>query len=64
MVITKNKSLTLRIDPFIKEGLNLLAKKEHRSLTNMVEVMILDYCMIHNIALNDKFTLIDNANRQ
>jgi hypothetical protein len=37
-------TLSLRIDPMIKEGLRLLAEKEHRSFTNMMEVMIRDYC--------------------
>ena len=40
MVTTKTTTLTLRIDPMIKEGLRLLAEKEHRSLTNTVEVLI------------------------
>ena len=35
MATTKNITLTLRIDPVIKEGLRLLAEKEHRSLTNI-----------------------------
>lgn len=40
----KATTLTLRIDPAIKEGLRAVAAQEHRSLANMIEVMILDYC--------------------
>lgn len=42
MAITKTITLTLRVDPVFKEGLRLLAEKEHRNLTNMVKVMIRD----------------------
>jgi hypothetical protein len=47
----------------IKEGLRLLAEKEHRSLTNMVEVMIRDYCKLHNVTLPEQQTLFDNENQ-
>lgn len=64
MATTKNITLTLRIDPVIKEGLRLLAEKEHRSLTNMVEVMIRDYCKPHNVAIPEQQTLFDDENQQ
>jgi hypothetical protein len=64
MTTTKTITLTLRIDPMIKEGLRLLAEKEHRSLTNMVEVMIRDYCELHNVTLPEQQTLFDNENQQ
>ncbi len=54
MATTKTTTLTLRVDPMIKEGLRLLAVKEHRSLTNMVEVMIRDYCKLHNVAIPEQ----------
>jgi hypothetical protein len=64
MATTKTTTLTLRIDPMIKEGLRLLAEKEHRSLTNMVEVMIRDYCKLHNVTLPEQQTLFDSQNQQ
>ena len=64
MATTKTTTLTLRIDPMIKEGLRLLAEKEHRSLTNMVEVMIRDYCKLHNVTLPEQKTLFDSENQQ
>ena len=64
MATTKNITLTLRIDPVIKEGLRLLAEKEHRSLTNMVEVMIRDYCKLHNVAIPEQQPLFDNEDQQ
>jgi len=64
MATTKNITLTLRIDPLIKEGLRLLAEKEHRSLTNMVEVMIRDHCKLHNIDIPAQQNLFDSENQQ
>lgn len=44
MAGTKTATLTLRMDPSLKEALRNAAQQEHRSIANMVEVMILDYC--------------------
>jgi len=49
---SKSTTLTLRINPAFKEGLKAAAEKEHRSITNMVEVLIRDYCQQNNIALS------------
>jgi len=62
MAVIKPTTITLRIDPAVKEGLRLLAEKEHRSLTNMVEVMIRDHCKLHNITLPEQQTLFDQEN--
>jgi hypothetical protein len=40
----KTATLTLRIEPNLKEALRRAAELEHRSIANMVEVMILSYC--------------------
>ena len=47
----------------LKKGLRLLAEKQHRSLTNMVEVMIRDHCKQHNVAIPEQKTLFDNENQ-
>ncbi|HEJ5604180.1 TPA: hypothetical protein SL839_001427 [Pseudomonas aeruginosa] len=44
MAASKTATLTFRIDPGIKEALRAAANLEHRSIANMVEVMIRDYC--------------------
>lgn len=44
MATTKSTTLTLRIDPDVKEALRTAAEQEHRSITNMVEVLIREYC--------------------
>jgi len=54
MAPTKTATVTFRIDPEVKEALQLIAEKEHRSLANMVEVMIRDYCSRSGITLDKK----------
>lgn len=44
MAGTKTATLTFRIAPGLKEALLTAAEREHRSIANMVEVMIRDYC--------------------
>lgn len=39
----KSESLTIRLDPAVREVLRLSAERERRSVSNMVEVMILTY---------------------
>ncbi|ANE55297.1 ribbon-helix-helix protein, CopG family [Methylomonas sp. DH-1] len=51
MATTKTTTLTFRIDPALKDALRLAAEREHRSLANMVEVLIRDYCGQHGIAI-------------
>lgn len=54
MAGTKATTLTLRINPAIKEGLRAVAAQEHRSLANMIEVMILDYCGRNGVAIPEQ----------
>ena len=51
MAVNKTTTLTLRIEPALKEALRNAAHREHRSIANMVEVMILDYCDRHGHAV-------------
>jgi hypothetical protein len=44
MASNKSATLTFRINPQLKEALQIAADQEHRSITNMVEVLIRDYC--------------------
>jgi hypothetical protein len=60
MVNTKTATLSLRIDPSIKEGLRIMADHEHRSLANMIEVMIRDYCKLHDVAIPEQRSLFDS----
>lgn len=44
MATVKTTTLTFRIEPGLKEALRTAAGREHRSIANMVEVLIRDYC--------------------
>jgi hypothetical protein len=49
MPSTKTATLTFRIDPGLKDALRAAAQQEHRSIANMVEVLIRTYCEQHDI---------------
>ncbi|EPO9974543.1 TPA: hypothetical protein ACKTGI_003120 [Pseudomonas aeruginosa] len=51
MAAVKTATLTFRIQPGLKEALRAAADLEHRSIANMVEVLIRDYCERHGIAV-------------
>ncbi|EGV33948.1 hypothetical protein ThidrDRAFT_0103 [Thiorhodococcus drewsii AZ1] len=51
MPSTKTATLTFRIDPALKEALRTAAQREHRSISNMVEVLIRDHCGRNGIAI-------------
>ena len=47
MATTKTATLTFRIDPALRTA----AQQEHRSIANMVEVLIRDYCGLNGIPI-------------
>ena len=51
MSTEKSTTLTFRIKPALKEGLRSAAEREHRSIANMVEVLIRDYCVRNGITI-------------
>jgi hypothetical protein len=50
MAASKTATLTLRIEPELKQALQRAAELEHRSIANMVEVLILEHCRTKSIA--------------
>lgn len=54
MAKAKSTTLTFRIDPGLKEGLRAAADREHRSIANMIEVLIRDYCGRNDIAISEQ----------
>lgn len=49
----KTATLTFRIAPYLKEALRDAANREHRSIANMVEILIRNYCEQNNIHITD-----------
>jgi hypothetical protein len=50
MGTVKTATLTFRIEPGLKEALCIAADQEHRSIANMVEVLIRAHCEQRGIA--------------
>ena len=50
----KTSTLTLRIEPGLKEALKTAADREHRSIANMIEVLIRDYCQRNGVAIPEQ----------
>ena len=61
MATTKTTTLTFRIEPGLKEALRTAANQEHRSIANMVEVLIRDWCGRNGIVIPEQDDLFDKA---
>lgn len=57
MAKTKVSTLNLRIDPAIKDAVRVAASKEHRSVANMVEVLIRRHCDQTGISITEQTDL-------
>ena len=53
MANAKTATLSFRIEPGLKEALRAVAEQEHRSIANMVEVMIREYCGRVGLAIEE-----------
>lgn len=50
---TKTTTMTLRVRPELKAAAEQAAQLDHRSLTGLIEVLILNHCKNQNIPVND-----------
>ncbi len=57
MTESKNISVSFRVSPSFKQLLEVAAAREHRSLTNMLETLLFDYCAEHGIRVTAKSTV-------
>lgn len=51
MATTKTATLTIRLDPGLKDALRAAAQVEHRSIANMIEMLIREHCVKNDIAI-------------
>ena len=58
MATAKTSTLTFRIEPVLKEALRTAAQREHRSIANMIEVMIREYCGRNGITISEQEALV------
>jgi len=56
MAILKSTNLNLRIAPEVREALRQAAERDHRSISNMVEYLIVQHCQRNEIAINKQQT--------
>ena len=54
VVATKVATLNLRIDPALKEALRIAALRDHRSIANLIEVLIRRHCEEHGISIPEQ----------
>lgn len=59
MATAKTTTLTFRIEPALKEALRTAATRDHRSIANMIEVMIRDHCGRNGITIPEQAALFD-----
>lgn len=64
MATGKSSTLTFRIEPGLKEALRAAAEREHRSIANMVEVLIGDYCGRNSIIISEQCALFDEGSKR
>lgn len=50
----KSETLNLRVTPELKQLVREAAMREHRPISNFIEVLVRQYCADHGIELNDK----------
>lgn len=54
MVLAKSATLNLRIDPVLKEALREAALRDHRSIANLIEVLIRRHCVELGISIPEQ----------
>jgi len=64
MATAKTTTLTFRIEPSLKEALREAANREHRSIANMVEVLIRDWCGRNGIAIPEQGELLEDERKR
>jgi hypothetical protein len=56
----KTTTLNLRVDPAIKEAIKDAANREHRSVANMIEILIRQHCKNESITVYKQHPLFND----
>jgi hypothetical protein len=59
MAKTKTATLNLRVDPLVKEAARIAAKRDHRSIANMIELLIRKHCEENGILIPEQADLFE-----
>lgn len=60
MPARKTATMNLRIDPALKEAVRIAAEREHRSVANMVELLIRRHCDKTGIVIPEQSDIFGN----
>jgi len=55
----KTATLNLRIDPSLKEAARIAAHREHRSIANLIEILIRQHCVRNGISIPEQTELFE-----
>ena len=64
MATTKTTTLTFRIEPGLKEAVRTAAELEHRSIANMIEMMIRDYCAKAGVPIQETAKTLESSTKR
>jgi hypothetical protein len=59
MPAMKTSTLNLRIDPVLKEAVRMAARRDNRSIANLIEVLILRHCQEEGIRISEQQSVVD-----
>ena len=59
MTALKTAALNIRINPNLKEALRIAAKRDHRSVANMVEMLVIKHCENEEISIPEQKSLFE-----
>jgi len=57
----KTTTLNLRVDPAVKEAIKIAANRDHRSVANMIEMLIRKHCEQEDITIPEQHTMFGDA---
>ena len=64
MGANKTAALNIRIHPDLKEAIRIAAKREHRSVANMVETLIIQHCEKVGISIPEQQALFEEPSNE
>jgi predicted HicB family RNase H-like nuclease len=64
MTPKKTSTLNLRIDPSVKEAARIAAQREHRSVANLVELLIRRHCETAGIPIPEQSELFEGGGHE
>ena len=57
----KTATMNLRVNPVIKEAARIAAEKDHRSIANMIELLIREHCERVGISIPEQQEMFDEG---